>query len=140
MSCAFLAASGLGARLELEIAQFLGMERGPRPDVALALDEQMPDHDSKFASSRNGRHVLAAPGPDTEEEGAQWAWCPRRRPGRLDQHAAGVAAPLLGDPPMIRRSGSRLPDARVQAEIADKLVRRIEAGPARPPHSAGRRP
>ena len=49
------------------------MERGPRPDVALTLDEQMPDHDSKFASRRDGRHVLAAPGPDTEEEGAQWA-------------------------------------------------------------------
>ena len=44
------------------------------------------------------------------------------RPARLDQHAARVPAASLGDAPVLGRSRSGLPHARVQPEIADQLL------------------
>jgi hypothetical protein len=55
--------------------------------------------------------ALSAAAADAQEECVQRAGCPHRRPGRLDQHSAGVAASLLGDSAVLRRSRSRLADA-----------------------------
>ena len=51
-----------------------------------------------------------------------------RDPGGLDEHPARVRAALLGDPSVRRGLVAGLLDARVQAEVADELVRRAEAG------------
>ena len=58
----------------------------------------------------------------------------RNEPGtRVAAHAASTSMPrervrsLLGDPSMVSRSWPRLPDARIEAEIADKLRRAVEA-------------
>src|SRR5208282_5979499 len=55
---------------------------------------------------------------------------PRRSggcPSRLDQHAAGMSPPLLGDPTMVCWTWSRLPDARIETEITHELLRLDEA-------------
>src|SRR6516225_1310323 len=83
----------------------------------------MPDEDSKLACRRDGSDVLPAPALHAQKETAQRARAARRDPARLDQHAARVPAALLGDPPMIGWPRSGLPDARVQPEIADQLLR-----------------
>src|SRR3712207_2538177 len=87
----------------------------------------MPDHDGELARGRNRRHVLTATSPYAQEEGPQRTGRSRRCPGRLDQHAACMAAALLRDPPMVGRTWPRLPDARVQAKIAHQLLRAAEA-------------
>jgi hypothetical protein len=51
----------------------------------------------------------------------------RRGPGGLYEHAAGMTAALLGNPAVISRPWSRLPDTWVQAEVADKLLRFVKA-------------
>src|SRR5215210_1325142 len=70
--------------------------------------------------------MLTPPGSHTKEEGSQGTRGTRRRPGCLHEHAAGVSASLLRDPAMVGRPGSRLPHARVQAEVADELLRALE--------------
>jgi hypothetical protein len=71
--------------------------------------------------------MLIAAGPHAQEERAQRTRRSRRRPGGLDEHAARMSAALLGNPPVISRSRSRLSDARVEVEVADKLLRLLEA-------------
>ncbi len=87
----------------------------------------MLDYDSQLASRRNGCHVLTPPSSDAQKEGPQRSWRSCGRPGSLYQHATGMASALLGDPPMVGRSGARLPDAGVYAEVADQLLRTVEA-------------
>ena len=53
------------------------------------------------AGGRDRGDMLTAPGAHALKEGAQRARHARRRPRRLHQHAAGVTASLLGDPPMV---------------------------------------
>jgi hypothetical protein len=45
--------------------------------------------------------VLTASRPDPEEEGPERAWRSGGGLGCLNQHAAGMATTLLGDPPVI---------------------------------------
>src|SRR5580704_19497707 len=72
--------------------------------------------------------MLPALRSDPQKESAQR---PRRRPGggpsRLDQHSAGMSAPLFGDPAMVSGTWSRLPDARIETEITHQLLRLAEA-------------
>jgi hypothetical protein len=89
--------------------------------ASFAFAQEMPDQDGKFSSGRDGGDVLSAPSAHALEEGPRRARHTRRRPCRLHQHAAGVSASLLGDPSMVSRSWSGLPDTRIEAEIADKL-------------------
>ena len=51
-----------------------------------------------------------------------------RRPGRLDQHAAGVRRPGLGDPPMAGRCSAGQAHPRVEPEMGERLLRGAEAG------------
>ena len=101
-----LATRSLASSLELHVAQLPGMQGWSRPGVALGLRQQMPDHDSELACGGDGCDVLAAAGSHTQEEGSQRSRRTRRRPGCLDEHAAGMASSLLGDPPVVGRPRS----------------------------------
>ena len=99
LRCTLLAARRLVPGLEFHVAQLLGVQGRPCPCVALALHQQMPDHDGEFARGCDGCDMLAAAGPDAQEEGPQRSRRACGRPGRLDEHAARMSAALLGDPP-----------------------------------------
>lgn len=88
----------------------------------------MPDHDGEFTRGRDCRHMLATPWPDPEKESSQGAWRARRGPDRLYEHAASMTAALLGNPAVISRPWSRLPDTWIEAKVADKLLRFVETG------------
>ncbi len=117
-----LAAGRLMTGPELEIAQLSGMQGGTGPEIALVLGQQMPDQDGELARRCDGRDMLSPPGLHAQKEAAQRTWGARCRPGGLDQHAAGMTAALLGDPPMISGARPGLPHARVQPEIANELL------------------
>jgi hypothetical protein len=73
-------------------------------------EELTPERpDGEFARRGHRGDVLAAAGRDPLEERSERPRRARRRPGGLDQHAAGVPAPLLGDAPVPRRSLAGLP-------------------------------
>jgi hypothetical protein len=82
----------------------------------------MPDQYGQFACRCDGGDVLPTLGLRAQKGAAQRARCGRCGPTGLDQHAASVSTRLLGNPPVVRRSWSGLPDARVQTEIADQLL------------------
>ena len=117
-----LAAGRLVTGFELEITQLPGVQRRTRPEIALILCQKVPDQDGELACRRHSGDVLPAPALHAQKETAQRARRAGCGPARLDQHAASVAAALLGDPPMVSRPRSRLPHARVQPEIADELL------------------
>jgi len=87
----------------------------------------MPDDHRELPGCRDGGDMLTAAGANPKEEGAQGTGRSRRRPGGLDEHAARMSAALLGNPSVISRSRSGLSDARVEAEVADELLRLPEA-------------
>jgi hypothetical protein len=56
----------------------------------------------------------------------------------LPRLAAGVAATLLGDPPVVGRPGTGVPYAGVEALIADQLALDVvDCGPKRKCHDLG---
>jgi hypothetical protein len=57
----------------------------------------MPAENRKLASDGYGCDLMAPLGPDAHEEGTQRAGCLGRRPGRLDQRRARMAASNLAD-------------------------------------------
>ena len=122
-----LPARRLMSGFQFKITHLPGVQRRARPQIAFSLAQQMPDQDGELAGGRDGGDVLTAAGAHALKEGAQRARHARRRPRRLHQHAAGMAASLLGDPSMIGWPWPRLPDAWIEAEIADKLLRTVEA-------------
>ena len=65
--------------------------------------------------------------PDPQKESAQGPGRAGGGPSRLDQHAAGMSAPLLGDPTMVRGTWPRLADARIETEITHELLGLAEA-------------
>ena len=105
---------------------FVCDEAGSSPAVILALGQHMPAQRSELACYRNGGNLVATTRADTDEEGAQWARCFRRCPGRLNQHRARMAAPGLTDPAMMGRTKPRLAHPRVQPEVAHQFLRRAE--------------
>ena len=115
----FLSAGSPVSRFELEITQLPGMQGRTRPQIALALAQQMPEQNRELARRCNRRNVLPASGADPQEEGPQGTRCSRCHPRCLDEHAASVAATLLGYPPVIGRPRTGLPYTGVEAKIAD---------------------
>ena len=104
MGRAFLATLGLVPRFQFQIAQLPRVQRRPGPRIAFAFAQQMPDDHRELAGGRDGGDMLTAAGAYSQEERAQRTWRSRRRPGRLDEHAARMSAALLGDPAVIGRS------------------------------------
>lgn len=86
----------------------------------------MPTQDRQLARYRNGSDLMAAAGADADEEAAQRTGRLGSRPGRFDQHRACVAAPHLADATMLRKTKARLANPRIEAKIADELLRRGE--------------
>jgi hypothetical protein len=75
----------------------------------------MPTQDSELAGDRD---LMAAAGADADEEGAQWTGRPGSRPGRFDQHGAGVAASHLATNPL----------ERLNKEVKDRSVPSAPSG------------
>ena len=79
------------------------------------------NHSILFGLLRHGRIY---------EGGGHWTLAHRRwlagqsfeHPRGLDEHAAGVCAATLADPPMVGRCGTGLPDPRIEAETADQVA------------------
>ena len=67
---------------------------------------------------------MSAAGADAYEEGAQRTGRLGGCPGRFDQHGAGVAARHLADATVLRKAKARLANPRIEAKIADELLRR----------------
>jgi hypothetical protein len=99
----------------------------------------MPDQNGELASRRDGGHMLPALRSDPQKESAQGPRRPGGGPSRLDQHSAGMSAPLLGDPAMVSGTRSRLPDARIETEITHELLRIAEAVDVADPCDDGER-
>src|SRR5271155_1322886 len=102
VSCASLAAFGFISRLQLQIAQFPGVQRRPGPHVAFAFAQQMPDEHRELTGRRDSGDMLTAAGADSQEERPQRTRRSRCRPSRLDEHAARMPTALLRDPAVIR--------------------------------------
>ena len=99
---ASLATRGPVPRFQLQIAQLPRVQRRPGPHVAFAFAQQMPDERRELTGGRDSGDMLTAAGANSQEERTQRTWRSRCRPSRLDEHAARMAAALLGDPAVIR--------------------------------------
>ena len=95
---------------EFEVTDLLGVQRRTDPGIVFPAPQQMPDDHRQLASGRDGSDVLATTRADPQKEGAQRTRRPCRRPGGLNQHATSMATALFGDPAVVDRSRSRLPD------------------------------
>jgi hypothetical protein len=84
----------------------------------------MPAQNHELAGDRDGRHLMAFPCADPDEEGMQGPRRLRRRPGRFDEHRPGMAAADLADPAMLGEAEPRLPNTWIEPDLADKLLRR----------------
>jgi hypothetical protein len=126
VSRAPLATAGRMPGTEFEVTDLLGVQRRTDPGIVFLAPQQMPDDHRQLARGRDGSDVLATTRADPQEEGAQRPRRPCRRPGGLNQHATSMATALFGDPAVVDRSWSRLPDARVQAEVTDQVPRSRE--------------
>jgi hypothetical protein len=127
VSRASLPALGPVTRLQLEIAQLSRVQRRLGPRIAFALAQQMPDDHRELAGGRDSGDMLTAAGAYSKEERTQRTRRSRRRPSRLDEHAARMPTALLGDPAVIRGPRTRLAHTRVEAKVAHQLLRLLEA-------------
>ena len=112
--------------LQLHGAGLGGDQRGARPQIILALRQQMPAEHSELASYGDRSDLMAASGADAHQKGMQRTGRLGRRPGRLDQHGACVTAADLADATVMGGSQPRLPDPGVQSEMAHQLLRAVE--------------
>ena len=85
------------AGLQFHARTLVGDQGRPRPEVVRLLGQQVPAQHGELARHGHGGDLMAAPGADAHEEGVQRPRRLGRRPGRLDQHGAGVAAADLAD-------------------------------------------
>ena len=107
---------------QLESSELVLEQRRAHPNVVLLLGQHVPDEDRQLARRCDGGDGLAALDADAMEESAQRTWARGDRPRRLDEHAAGVAAPLMRDVPVVRRMVAGLVHRWVQPEVADELL------------------
>ena len=84
--------AALYPRLQLQITQLLGVQRGPGPHVTFVFAQQMPDEHRELTGSRDSGDMLTAAGADSQEEHTQRTRRSRRRPSGLDEHAARMPA------------------------------------------------
>ena len=87
----------------------------------------MPAENRKLASDGYGCDLMAPLGPDAHEEGMQRAGRLGRRPGRLDQHRARMAASNLADAAMMGRTQARLWQTRRRPDGTLRLANRCVA-------------
>ena len=87
----------------------------------------MQTQDGQLAGDCNSGNLMAAAGADADEEGVQRTGRLGGWPGRFDQHGAGVAAPYLAGATVLRKTKARLANPRIEAKIADELLRRGKA-------------
>src|SRR3954471_4934225 len=97
------------------------MQRRADPGIIFSASEQMPDNHRELAGDRNRGDVIAAAAGDALVEGPQRPKASDCLPSSLNQHAARVRGPLLGDRPMPWAGRAGLMHARVQAEIVFTL-------------------
>jgi len=83
------------------------------PEVVGLLGQEMPDEDRQLACGRDRGDLMAASGPDAQEEGVQGTGCLGRRPSGLDQQRPRVRPADLADPAMLGQAEPGLPDPRV---------------------------
>jgi hypothetical protein len=65
---ASLATRGLVPCFQLQIAQLPRVQRRPRPHVAFAFAQQMPDEHRELTGGRDSGDMLTAAGADSQEE------------------------------------------------------------------------
>jgi hypothetical protein len=112
---------------QFELAHLHRHEGGPCPAIRLLLGQERPDQGGDLSRRRHGRDVRALAVLDAQKECPKRARHACRGPGGFDQHRPRRRVALLGDPTVDRAAVARLPDARRQAEVAGKLLRRREA-------------
>ena len=83
----------------------------------------MPAQDGQFAGDGNCRDLMAVSGADTQKERAQRTRRIGRGPGGLDQHRSGMGPSVFADTTMLGETQSGLPDAGIEPDIANELLR-----------------
>ena len=83
------------------------------PDTPGLLGQHVPDQNRKLASHCNGSDLVAASGPDPDEERVQRSRRFRCRPCGLHQHGPRMAAADLADASVMSNAKSRLPNPRI---------------------------
>ena len=116
------------AGLQFHASNLMGDETGTSPQVILLLRQHMPDEHRQLARHGDRGYLVAAFGPDADEEGVQRPWRFRRSPGSLDKHGAGVAPADLANAPMMCGAETRLSHTRVETKVADQSLRGFEPG------------
>ncbi len=98
-----LAVRPRSSRHQLNFAQLHRRERWPRICVFRSARQYVPNHHCKLAGCRDGSGSRTALFLHSVEEGPERPRRRLRRPGRLNQHLAGVGVALLRDTAMPRR-------------------------------------
>lgn len=101
--------------------ELLTRERGAGKCVVLAVDEHVSADHGELARDGDGGDVRATTRTDALVRCAHRPGAARQVPGRLNEHVARLARPLLGDTPMAGGFVPRLRHARVEPQIPDKV-------------------
>lgn len=115
------------ASLEGKLPLLRGHERRANPEVILLLGQHVPDQRGEFACNRDSGDLVAPLAADAQEEGSQRSWRFRCCPGSLDEHGAGMGAPMFADPTILRQTKTGLAHSRVEPKIAHQLLRLAES-------------
>ena len=111
-----------GAGGQLELAELRTGQRWALERVVLFAPEQAPERGGAPARGRGRGDLRALAGADALEEGAQRTGGLGDRPGRFAEHVAGEAGAGLGDVAVAGAGVARLPHARIEPELADRMA------------------
>jgi len=100
----------------------VGGEAGPGEGVVLAFGGEVPAEHDHLAGDGDHRDLDASPLADPSIERSERSRRAGRGEGRFDDHAAGLGAAGLGDPPVDGGAVAGLADPGVQAEIGHEAV------------------
>src|SRR5690349_20777303 len=99
----------------------------------------MPGQNRQLAGDRHRGDLMSSLRPNADEESMQRPRRLGRRPRRLDQHCARMAASYLADAPMVSDAQARLAHTRIEPEVAHELPGMVEpVDVADGGHDAGR--